>query len=308
MTAGVKSIPRHNGELSAQPVSLVAPGLVPTSNSTVSRRTMIATLVTAMVPVAGTSVVPTKMVETEASQQPPEPPLVVDTDLVAENPELLALGVQLEEMFASYQAAAARLCEARISAAKHWPARPPAAIVVATAQQRRAFAGCFEQACGFDGERLYRSAAGPDGKVYEDALQLNLLRSDRLRERLADLRGFPEEWEGNKQAWLDEQIDLQARLGAAERYEAACEYAMEISGIAAARKWVQDLAQGLHLKLFDIRQYVPRTMGGLLIFARAVAAYDEAQANSQSGGERAGGLILGSELAEAVLRIAGTRR
>ncbi|WP_315789343.1 hypothetical protein [Bradyrhizobium sp. SZCCHNR3027] len=232
--------------------------------------------------------------------------MVVDTDQIAENPELLGLGAELEEIFASYQAAAARLSEARISAAKLWPVRPPAAIVVATAQQRRAFVGCFEQAYGFDGEPLYRSAVGADGKVYQDALQLNLLRSDRLRERLASVRDFPEEWEDNKQGWLDEQADLQARLGAAECYEAACQYATQASGIAAARKWVQDLAQDLHLVLFDIRQYVPRTMAGVLIFARAVAAYDEAQANSLSGGERAGGLILGSELAEAVLRIAGT--
>jgi hypothetical protein len=44
---------------------------------------------------------------------------------------------------------------------------------------------------------------------------------------------------------------------------------------------------------------------GVLIFARAVAAYEEAQAHSYGSSERAGGHILGRELVGAVLRIAG---
>jgi hypothetical protein len=59
--------------------------------------------------------------------------------------------------------------------------------------------------------------------------------------------------------------------------------------------------------MFDIRKHVPRTIAGVLVLARAVAAFEEAQKDSYLGGQRGGGLVLGRELADAVLRIAGMK-
>jgi hypothetical protein len=101
---------------------------------------------------------------------------------------------------------------------------------------------------------------------------------------------------------MDELIE---RVASAERYEAARDHAMEFSGIAEAKEAAQDRAQDLHSIMFDIRKHVPRTIVGVLVLARAVAAFEEAQKDTYSGGHRGGGLVLGRELADAVLRIAG---
>jgi hypothetical protein len=54
-----------------------------------------------------------------------------------------------------------------------------------------------------------------------------------------------------------------------------------------------------------IRKHVPRTIAGVLVLAHAVGAFEEAQKDSYGGGQRGGGLVLGRELASAVLRIGG---
>lgn len=131
-----------------------------------------------------------------------------------------------------------------------------------------------------------------------------MLRSERLRDWLEEVRRYPKEW-GSRRERRELRTDLALRIAAADRYEGACDHAIEASGIVAARRSAQDLAQDLHSMLFEIRQHEPQTVAGVLILARAVAAYEEAQAQSYTGGERGGGLILGRELATAVLRVAG---
>jgi hypothetical protein len=66
--------------------------------------------------------------------------------------------------------------------------------------------------------------------------------------------------------------------------------------------------QDLHSIMFDIRSHVPRTIAGVLTLARASAAYEEAPKDSYNGGQRGGGMVLGRELADAVLRIAGAAK
>ncbi|MVT69992.1 hypothetical protein GPL21_33455 [Bradyrhizobium pachyrhizi] len=222
----------------------------------------------------------------------------------AESPALLALGVELDERQAAYRAAAACLEKARTVAAELWP-EPPAAIVIKTSCEQDLFEGDFEHAEGFEGERLYRDVVGTDGKTYPNAVRLLVLKSDRLQQFLAQVRDSPDAW-GSDEDRQKLEADLTAQIAAAKRYEAACANAIATSGITAAKEAAHDRASAVYALLFEVRKHVPRTVAGMLILARAIAAFDEAQPNYAGGGERAGGHILGRELANAVLRVAAT--
>ncbi|MGY3586690.1 hypothetical protein ACVIGB_004251 [Bradyrhizobium sp. USDA 4341] len=61
----------------------------------------------------------------------------------------------------------------------------------------------------------------------------------------------------------------------------------------------------IHSLLSKIRKLPPQTMTGVLILARAVTLFEEAQRGNYDGGEQGRGLLLSRELADAVLRVAG---
>ena len=62
--------------------------------------------------------------------------------------ELLTLGHELDAKQAACRLALARVEQTKALAAELWP-ELPASIVIASAADRRAFQGCFEQAGGF---------------------------------------------------------------------------------------------------------------------------------------------------------------
>ncbi|MBB4428392.1 hypothetical protein GGD66_006979 [Bradyrhizobium sp. CIR48] len=129
-------------------------------------------------------------------------------------------------------------------------------------------------------------SSGPTANFNPDALLVMVLKADRLRTWLEEVRSEPDIWE----EWLpDEIVD---RLAAAERFEAACAQAIEAPGIVLAKQTAQDRAQDLHEIMFDIREHWPRTVAGVLIMARALMAYEEAQIDAYGGDERGGGLVL----------------
>lgn len=99
--------------------------------------------------------------------------------------------------------------------------------------------------------------------------------------------------------------DLIRRIDAAARYEDDYFEALVASGLEAAKREVEMLAGTLYQNLFEVREHPPRTITGVLITARALAAFEEARPNSTFRGEGIGGCILGRGLADSVLRIAG---
>jgi hypothetical protein len=267
--------------------------------TTFSRRSIVATLAAAFAPSVGTAVALPVIIKAATGIAPAvvAPLMAVPA---AESAELLALGAELDTKLEAYRAAAADLKEARAAAAELWPVVPVELVVIEQVDRDR-FSDCFEEATDCEGRRVYRPVVGSDGRTYDDAISLYLLRSEPLKAFLADVRDEPDFWED----WVRD--DLVERVDAAERYEAACTHAIEASDIGNAKQAAQDRAQDLHSIMFDIREHVPMSIAGVLILARAVAAFDEAQKDSYLGGQRGGGIVLGCELADAVLRIAGVK-
>ncbi|WP_342712717.1 hypothetical protein AAFG13_17065 [Bradyrhizobium sp. B124] len=138
--------------------------------------------------------------------------------------------------------------------------------MITSAADRRAFHGCFEQAGGF-GQPTF-----------------NVLRSDCLRPLPAAVRKDPEDW-GGKKARQRLEADLTGRIAAAQGYEVDCVNAIDASGIAAAKDAAQERAREIHSLLSKIRKHPPQTMTGVLILARAVTLFEEAQRGNYDGGE-----------------------
>ncbi|WP_157113540.1 hypothetical protein [Bradyrhizobium embrapense] len=266
-----------------KPLAHLAEGRSPAPS--LSRRSVVATMLAGLAPAAGAALI------VPAAEGAAAPPSATTAAAAAvEDPALLALGAELDERQAAYRTALARLEEARATATELWP-ELPTSIVIASAADRRAFHGCFERATPLGGEPLDR-AIWPD-----------VLKSNRLRPLLAEVRKYPEDW-GSRKARQRLEADLTARINAAERYETACAIAIDTSGIATAKDAVRDRAREIHSLLSKIRKHPPCTVAGVLILARAVALFEEVQRSNHDGGEQGRGLLLGRELADAVLRVA----
>lgn len=302
-----KLLPESSRELSLSPVSeegrpvaaSVPPGLAPDAMlpaPTVSRRSVTALLLAALAPAAGTAVALPKVVGTAAAMLPPAAPALVDTGL-AEDPELLALGAELEVRLAAYRAAAERLAQACATAAELWPVVPDD-IMVTSADDLSRFQDCTYEEVDHNGDEVWPPSFWRDGKEYCRGPKL-ILAAGLLGEYLDEVRADPEAF----QDWVEP--DLVRRIEAADRYEAACFEALEASGISEAKQHAELGAAALYELMFKIRERVPRTISGVLIFARAMAAFEEARPESASKGEGIGGTILGRGLADAVLRVAG---
>jgi hypothetical protein len=114
--------------------------------------------------------------------------VVVTSEPTAENPELIALGADLEIKVAAYRAAAARRAQARTMVDDLWPAEPAPRTVAVTIQERAQFTDCFEVACFPGDENVWQTVVGKDGKVDRAVIAPNVLRPDLLRELRNELR------------------------------------------------------------------------------------------------------------------------
>lgn len=298
----VKSIEEFSGELSPagsetkSPIPAAHPAGEAEHGGPIrrgfSRRSVVATIMAAFAPVAGTAV---------AIAAPPRPPAVVIPPAPSESPELLALGAEVETKLSSYRAAAAQLAEARATAAALWPVAPTEIVVDRRDRYARdLFADCYERETDFEGEQVWPDPFTKDGKEFQMPPR-DLLRSDALAQFLAEVRAEPDDWDDDGLA-----DDLAGRVRAAEAYEAACAHAIETSDIEEAKWKARRGASELLDLLREIRNHVPRTIAGVLIVARAVTAFGEAQKDSYwpSDHIHMGGSILGATLADAVLRVA----
>lgn len=261
-----------------------------------TRRSMVATLVAALTPAVGTAVALPEVVETAAAVLTPEPAAAVPVPPAAENSELLALGAEVGPKLDAYRAAAAGLVEARATALDLWPA-VPADIVLTTSRQRGFFGGCYDLERDLDGE-----VAWPDQVMVEGTLRLvrsptQILQAEPLRALLEDLRADPE-----NDPELD--ADLAALLDIADGYEAACGRARAV--LAEASDRCADAARALCDLAWKVRECPPKTIAGVMVHARVLAAYSEAEGRAGGvAGAGHAGVILGRGLADAVLRVAG---
>jgi hypothetical protein len=196
--------------IDAGPAAARRPAVPDQFTPTFSRRSIVATLAAAFAPSVGTAVaLPVIIKAANAIAPAVAAPLAAVP--AAESPELLALGAELDTKLDDYRAAAASLEEARAVAAKLWPAAVPAKLIVMEQVDRDRFSDCFEEAADCEGKRVYRPVVGMDGKTYHDAIPLYVLRSERLRTFLTDVRDEPDCWED----WVRD--DLIERINVAER-------------------------------------------------------------------------------------------
>lgn len=252
------------------------------SPTQLSRRTMMTALA------AAASSLPALLPEKAAASLPQ----------TTENPELLALGAEVEANLSAYRATAARLSEARAIAAGLWPSMPPELVVSRNHADLDFWADCYAPEVDFEGNKVGPEPYAVDGETF-GLPPRHILQADALREFLADVQADPDFGD-------DIASDIASRLHAAERYEAACANAIEVSGIEQASRDTRRSASHLRDLLLKIRDHRPRTMEGVLIVACAVTAFGEAQKDSYWPSRHVdiGGNILGATLADAILRVA----
>lgn len=263
-----------------------------------TRRSIVATLAAAFAPAAGMAVVMPKVAETAAAVLAPQLPAAlppVQAGPIAESPELLALGAELEEKLDAYRAAAARLDEARAAAAALWP-EPSAGIVAVASERAGRYQGCYEEEIDVEGNQWPAIGAG-GGKGA--TLPRFIAVSGALTMLLDDVRG-------NTGAWPEGfERDLVDRIAEAEKYEDACSDAAEISDIEQAKQFAEARADDLRDLAHQVRKYPPCTIAGVMVHARALAAYADTERDGFTRAPSEAASILGRALAEAVLRVAG---
>lgn len=270
-----------------------------------SRRSMVATLVAALVPAAGTAVALPKAMETAAAVLPP-PAASAGPAIGAaasESRELLALGVELDAKLQAYRAAAARLAEARAVATHLWPDAPASIVAAAGNRHIKAspgrYPGCYEEETDFEGNQWPDIVCGAGRGA---PLPRYIAVSGALEALRDDVRADPEDWE------LGFERELTDRIEVADRYEEACFEAVEVSDIEARKAEAEACADDLLDLAHEVRKHPPRTIVGVMIHARALAGYANAEQDGFLKAPGQAAVILGRGLADAVLRIGGLER
>jgi len=261
-----------------------------------SRRSVVGTMLAALAPAAGTAVALPKVIGTAVAIAAPSAAAVI-TPSAVEAPELLALGAEVETALSAYREAAAKLVEARSTAAALWPSVPDDLIV--SRADRDLWADRYGSEVDFEGNEVLPEASAIDGKHFQLPPR-NVLQASPLKEFLADVEADPDDYGDGFAA------DLVSLVRAAELYETACARAIEASGIEDTKRAARLGAQRLYELLFEVRNHAPRTVAGVLIMARAVAAFGEARENSHwpaANGVDMGGNVMGTALADALLRV-----
>lgn len=300
-SAGELIRPPHQSAGTSSPAHRALAGereaALPARSPLFTRRSIVATLAAAFAPAAGMAVLTPKVAETSAAVLASDLPVVplVQAGPIAESPKLLALGAELEEKLDDYRAAAARLADARATAAALWP--EPAAGIVAVASERAGrYQGCYEEEIDVEGNQWPAIGAG-GGKGA--TLPRFIAVSGALTMLLDDVRA-------NTGAWpVGFERDLVDRIAEAEKYECACSDAAEISDIEQVKQLAEARADDLRDLAHQVRKHPPRTIAGVMVQARALAAYADTEHDGFARAPSEAASILGRGLADAVLRVAG---
>ena len=272
--------------------------------ASLNRRSVIATMMAVFAPAAGTAMVLPKVISTTAAAiagpMPPAEPVLTPTT-PTESPELLALGAELEIRLEAYRVAASRLAEARVVAASLWP--EPSAGILVTASNHHIrnepgrYHGCYAEETDPEGNQWPEIAYGA-GRG--SPLPRYVALWSALSSLLDRVRAEPAEWaDGFAQ-------ELVERVKEAERYEYGCNDALEASEIEERKEEAEACVEALYDLVTQVEMHPPRTIAGVLIHARALAGYADVDKDGfQVSAPMRAATILGRELADAVLRVAG---
>lgn len=279
------------------PAAARRPAISDRSSPTFSRRSVVATMIAAFAPAAATAVALPTIVKSAAAIAAPTAPTPTMPAAV-ESPELLTLGAELELKLQAYRAAAAQLTQARALAQDLWPSVPPELVVIERVD-REFYFGCYEPETDLEGNEVWPEPYEVNGRSFSYPPR-EILRCGCLELFLADVRAEPDGLE----AWVENR--LIDRIAIADRYEAACDHAREASDIEQAKREAERTADDLCDIAWSVRDHLPRTIAGVMIHARALAGYADAEHDGFMKAPGQAATILGRGLADAVLRVAGT--
>jgi hypothetical protein len=222
------------------------------------------------------------------------PAVAIGAEIVAsaaEDPELRILGDQIDSLLAAYRQAVQRKQVARAAAETLCPALPDELLV--KPEQWHLWASCIIEETDVEGKIVYPpNYVGADGKTYARRTR-RILSSELMRNAIAwnNING-DRRTEFGKKVW--KLIHL------AEAYEAQRSQAIMRSGLERAAEHLCWAAFDLHRHANQMRGLSPRSLTGVVIYARAIAAYKEAEEYPGAAARAFGG-----ELADAVLRVVG---
>jgi hypothetical protein len=196
-----------------------------------------------------------------------------------ENPDLLALGEQIEPLLTTYRVAAEREREARAMAETLCPPLPDDLV---RGHNDFAFAGCCTGETDIEGQIVH----APGEWRARFILSSRMTKDTIARGNIPALRRTKH----GREVWRLIQV--------AEKYEAGREAAIERSGILKAVEERKSARARIEMLGHEMRRHQPATTVGVVIMARALAAFSEASFPDL------GGVLLGHELAIATLRVA----
>ncbi len=216
-----------------------------------------------------------------------------------EDANLLALGERIDPLLSAYRAAVQRRREARAIAEKLCPQMPDE--LVQKPEDRIDGADITRREIDIEDAPVHaQNFVGVDGRIYARR-DREIIQSELLEKAFAngDLPGPRTRWARGRQA---EQ--LRKKLAIAKKYESERDSAIATSGIREACDQLRSAADEIELLAYEVRKIESATMVGVLIQARALSAYHEAELDCGSGWAGRSGSVLGRELAASVLRIA----
>jgi hypothetical protein len=208
----------------------------------------------------------------------------------AEDPALLALGEQIDPLLKTYRAAVERKRAARALAEKLCPTVPDELVV----QRHGMFSGCAERETDVEGKDVWPP---PEADGHHHRPPRHIFQSALIEKSIAN---------NNLYASPRSKFGKQIRklIETAKKYEAERKTAIERSDIKAAKDGMYFAAADVEDLAYKVREIEPVTMIGIMIQARALVANSEAELDAH-GFEGRSGMVLGHELATAVLRIGG---
>jgi hypothetical protein len=197
--------------------------------------------------------------------------------LVQEDPAIVALGARIEPLLAAYRNATDDRLKARATADATCPAVPEELVC-----NGPFWAGCTDSERDVEGREISR----PPRRI---------LHSEETKAAIA-----PGSLYCDRRTKFGKEV---ARLiETAEKYEAEREAAIEQSGLPDAMRCQWESAYEIEKLAYEACDLEPQTMAGVLIQARALTAYAEAEIEVGHYRGRAGQLV-GLALAQSVKRL-----
>jgi hypothetical protein len=216
--------------------------------------------------------------------------------MIDEDPAIIALGDRIGPLLDTYRKALARHREARAVAEASCPVVPENIVC-----KGPLFAGCTERERDVEDKDVWPAEfIRPDGKtgVLPPRQIFNSKRAKAAIEQ------------GNLHC--DRRPSFGKRIvkmiETAEQYETGREAAIEHAGLSTAKTKLYWAAREIERLAYEAAEIKPRTMAGILVQARALTGYAEAEAEIELDHYcgRAG-QVVGDTLAQSVLRIAAPR-